>query len=383
MVSNGSKKSLRLSPSEYHRHIVEEIEPVLGWRGGDVKRWQLKLRGKLRQLVGETPAEKCPLNVRPIWRRRHPLGTIEKIVFAAEPYADVPAYVCLPRNVATPYTFMICLQGHTTGMHVSIAVERDDETKPLKVEGDRDFALGCMRRGIAALCIEQRSFGERREQKQAQVSSHGCHDATMQALLLGRTLIGERVFDVDRGIDYLAWRGDADMRSIGVMGNSGGGTVTLFSAALLPRIAFAMPSCYFCTFRESIMSIYHCADNYIPGLLKYAEMADIMGLFAPKPVVIVAGRRDPIFPFGATRRAFRDLRKIYDACGAGNRCHLAVGDGGHRFYAADAWPVMLREIELCRSNASGTTGRKNRRHPVTRARRTAILDCVCSLKRKA
>ena len=166
----------------------------------------------------------------------------------------------------------------------------------------------------------------------------------MHALMLGRTLIGERVYDVDRGIDYLASRGDADMKSIGVMGNSGGGTISLFSAALLPRIAFAMPSCYFCTFRDSIMSIYHCMDNYIPGLLKVAEMSDIMGLFAPKPVVIVAGKKDEIFPIRATRRAFRELRRIYSAVGASERCHLVVGDGGHRFYADEAWPVMLKEI---------------------------------------
>ena len=30
----------------------------------------------------------------------------------------------------------------------------------------------------------------------------------MQALMLGRTLVGERVFDVDRGLDYLESRGD-------------------------------------------------------------------------------------------------------------------------------------------------------------------------------
>ena len=58
-------------------------------------------------------------------------------------------------------------------MHNSIAVQREDETKLLKVEGDRDFGLECMRRGIAALCIEQRSFGERREQKQERVSTQG------------------------------------------------------------------------------------------------------------------------------------------------------------------------------------------------------------------
>jgi dienelactone hydrolase len=166
----------------------------------------------------------------------------------------------------------------------------------------------------------------------------------MQALLLGRTLLAQRVFDVDRGIDYLARRGDADMHRLGVMGNSGGGTTTLFSAALLPRVRLAMPSCYFCTFRDSIMSMYHCVCNYVPGLLRYAEMADIMGLFAPKPLVIVAGERDPIFPIAGVRESFKKLKAIYRAAGAADRCHLVVGPGGHRFYAARAWPQMQREL---------------------------------------
>lgn len=337
--------TLHLSPTENHRHVMSKMVPSLRYDGGEVQKWKGPLRRKVRALLGEMPQTRCPLRVRTLWRREHDLGSIEKITFASEPHADIVAYVCLPKAVPPPYTFAICLQGHSGGMYNSIAVERDDNSKSIAVEADRDYGLQCMSRGIAALCIEQRSFGERREQKQEQVSSNGCHDAAMHALMLGRTLAGERVYDVDRGIDYLATRGDADMRRVGVMGNSGGGTISMFSAAVLPRLAFAMPSCYFCSFRASIMSIYHCADNYIPGILKYAEMSDIMGLFAPKPVVLVAGKDDPIFPIRATRQAFRDLQQIYDASGSKSRCHLVVGSGGHRFYADDAWPVLLRELE--------------------------------------
>jgi len=336
---------LSLSPSECHRRIMLTTKPLLSFRGGDPRKWQQMFRRKLRALIGDMPPKRCPLKPRRIWIRDHELGSIEKIVFTSEPGSEVPCYVCIPRNSAPPHTFFICLQGHSTGMHNSIAVSREDETAPIVVEGDRDFAIGCMKRGIAALCVEQRSFGERRELKLQGGVERGCHDATMHALMLGRTLIGERVYDVDRAIDYLHLRGDADMSCIGVMGNSGGGTVSLFAAALLPRIAAAMPSSYFCTFKNSIMSIYHCMDNYIPGLLKYGEMADVMGLFAPKPVVIVAGEKDDIFPFHGTRRAFTHLKKIYAAFGAEERCHLVVGPEGHRFYADLAWPIMIKELE--------------------------------------
>jgi len=333
------KQELYLSPSVHHRYLMDRTKQKLAYRGGDVKTWQQRLRPKLRELVGEIP--KVPLNVRSLWTQQRRLGTIEKIAFAAEPCSDVLAYVCVPRKAQPPYPWMICLQGHSTGMHNSIGVDREDETRRIRVPGDRDFAIGCMKRGIAAVCIEQRSFGLRREQVQEKTAQHGCHDATMHALMLGRTLIGERVFDVDRGIDYLATRDDADMSRIGVMGNSGGGTISVFSAALLPRISFAMPSCHFCTFRDSIMSIGHCMDNYVPNLLLYAEMADVLGLFAPGPVVVVAGKDDPIFPVAAVRRAFKRLKQIYRAAGAEKNCKLYVGPGGHRFYAKEGWKRML------------------------------------------
>ena len=340
-----AQNEVSYSPSLAHRHAMESMTHSMAYDGGDVSAWRRRLRRRVKSLIGMPAEKRVPLDVRTLWKRSHPLGTIEKIVFTSEPYSDVMAYVCLPATVAPPYSFFVCLQGHSTGAHKSIAVDRDDNSVPVYVEGDRDFGLGCMERGVAALCIEQRSFGERREQHQERVATHGCHDATMHALMLGRTLVGERVFDVDRGLDYLATRDDVDWSRIGVMGNSGGGTVSMFSAAVLPRIRYAMPSCYFCTFRDSIMSIYHCADNYVPGLLRYAEMADVMGLFAPRPVVIVAGEHDNIFPIEATRREFDRLQEIYEAAGAGDRCHLVVGDEGHRFYASQAWPVMLEELE--------------------------------------
>ena len=330
------------SPSIYHHHVLDNLKQSMAYNGDDVKKWQNSLRGKLKELVGWMPENKCPLNVQSIWKRDHKYGSIEKIVFSSEEFVDVPAYLCLPAEKAEKYDFFICLQGHSTGMHNSIAVGLDDETEAIEVPGDRDFGIICMKNNLGALCIEQRSFGERREKVQKMVSEHMCHDAVVHSLMLGRSLIGERVWDVERGIDYLALRNDVNIDRIGLMGNSGGGTITLYAAALLERIAFAMPSCSFCSFKDSIMSIYHCADNYLPGLLQYAEAADIAGLIAPRPLVIVSGAEDEIFPIKAAQKEFDNVKKIYRACGAEDKCQMVTGAGGHRFYADDAWPVMLR-----------------------------------------
>ena len=196
-----------------------------------------------------------------------------------------------------------------------------------------------MSRGIAALCIEQRGFGERRDNEKAGTD---CHDAAMRALMLGRTLLAERIYDVDRGIDYLLSRGDADPERIGVMGNSGGGTTSMFAGAMLPRLTHVMPSCSFSSFKASVMSMHHCTCNFVPGLLRFGESADVLGLIAPRPLVIVSGLADEIFPIAQARAEFKRLQKIYADAGAPENCRHVIGGGGHRFYAADAWPVMLR-----------------------------------------
>jgi dienelactone hydrolase len=345
MKSYKQQTKFNFSPSLYHRYVMKNIRQEMAYQGEDVKTWQRRLRRKLRQLVGPFPQQKTDLNVRHLWKQEHKFGTIEKVVFTSEPFADVPAYVCLPHGASGKSPFMICLQGHTTGMHNSIAVEQKNEKQPLKVPGDRDFAIGCLKRGVGALCLEQRSFGERCERHQQVISPHGCHDAAMRSFHLGSTLIGERVYDVDRAIDYLYTRDDVDTKRIGVMGNSGGGTISIYAAALLRRVCLAVPSCSFCTFAASILSIYHCADNYVPGLYRYADMADVMGLFAPKPVIVVAGLKDGIFPINGVRKAFTHLKRIYKAAGYADRCHLVIGKSGHRFYAKESWPRILTEFK--------------------------------------
>jgi len=350
-MSKSTPSELDLSPSIVHERLMRQT-PALTYAGGDVRAWRRKLRRRVKRRLGwdrfAHGRDRVPLRPRTLWRRDHALGTIEKIAFTSEPGSDVVGYWCMPHEPLEPATTFICLQGHSTGMHNSIAVSAEDEVTPIEVEGDRDFGLGAMRRGIAALCIEQRAFGQRaeRQQKIQNPGSHcTCYEATMHALKLGRTMIGERVYDVDRAIDYLARRGDVNMKRLGVMGNSGGGTISLFGAAVLRRVRFAMPSCYFCTFADSIMRIHHCLDNYVPGLLLDAEMYDVAGLIAPRPAVMVSGETDDIFPIAAARRAFGRLKAIYRAAGAGDRCRHVVGPEGHRFYAKPGWDAMLKLLE--------------------------------------
>lgn len=333
---------MHLSPYLAHRDLLGKTFAQMSQRSQPVIAWQSEVRVKLVELLQMPQLDAPDPNARSIWKRDTEYGTIEKIVFAVEPTLDAVAYWCVPHNATRPLATYICLQGHTTGMHHSISVALDDESQPIEVVKDRDFAIGCMKRGMAALCLEQRSFGYRRE---AQFSGppttpHTCGVNQSTALLLGRTLIGERVWDVDRAIDYLWQRGDVDMDRLGIMGNSGGGTTSIYATAVLDRIKRSIVSCAFARFADSILAMPHCVCNVVPGIVKWLDMGDIAGLAAPKPMVIVSGVDDTIFPIASSRQEFARAQTIYHAAGAGDRIKFVQGPEGHRFYADLAWSAM-------------------------------------------
>ena len=150
-------------------------------------------------------------------------------------------------------------------------------------------------------------------------------------------MIKWRVNDAMAAIDYLETREDVDLNRIAVMGLSGGGTTSFFTSALDERIKLAIISGYFCTFKDSIFNINHCIDNYIPGILKYAEMYDIAGLIAPRGLFVESATNDPIFPVDATKYAINKAKNIYESFDAGDSFSYEIFEGQHEFSGKGAF----------------------------------------------
>ncbi len=193
-------------------------------------------------------------------------------------------------------------------LSASMNTERDRDRRS---GYEYDFALQAVDHGLAAVAIEPMAFGCRRDAltKVKGPAAYACQPVAGSALLLGETMIGWRVYDVMRTIDWIESRSELDAKRVGCVGISGGGTCALFSAALEPRIRAALVSGYLNTFRASIMSMSHCMDNYVPGILNWAEMYDVAGLIAPRPLFSEGGDHDPIFPPPATRESFARVKK--------------------------------------------------------------------------
>jgi hypothetical protein len=86
----------------------------------------------------------------------------------------------------TPRPIMICLQGTNTGAHLSWGDVRFPDDIDKKQRG-YDVAVQAAKRGYLAVAIEQSCFGERSERQIVPRSAAPCIDATLHAMLLGRS----------------------------------------------------------------------------------------------------------------------------------------------------------------------------------------------------
>ncbi len=317
---------------------VKKTEPLNRYKGDiPFAEWQEKTRAHLAQLLGlPIESEKKAPTVEYTEDR----GDFTEIRFITETEENyfVPAHLWIPKNVPAPMPLIVCLQGHSTGMHISMGRPKHPGDEKTISGGDRDFAVRAIKEGYAALVIEQRCFGECGGNP-----NPDCAYESHVAMLMGRTLVGERVHDVDRVLDSALTLGDFDENSLAVMGNSGGGTTSFYVGCMLTRFSTVMPSCAVCTYEDSIVPIHHCACNYIPGIRKYYEMGTLAGLIAPRRLIIVAGQGDNIFPINGVKKTMEEAGELFAAAGCPDNISLVVGPEGHRFYADLGWAELKKE----------------------------------------
>lgn len=315
-----------------------------GQDGAEFDAWQRTVRDELADTLGFPEiraAGRCELDPRRIETEAKDGYERQKWTVRTEPGFRVPFYLLLPDDRQSPAPVVFAIHGHTDiGKELAVGEPSTEEHRSQIADERRDMAVQAVRRGYAVLAPDMRGFGELREND----ARSACREMQLHAQLFGRSLAGERAWDVRRLVEFVEQRSDLDIDRMAITGHSGGGAVTLYAAALEERFSVVAPNAYFCTFEDSIIEHDHCECNYVPGIRRLGEMSDIAGLVAPRPLLIATGRDDPIFPVDGTRRAFEKLREIYRAVGAEDECELYVGDGGHRFYEDGVWPYVEEHL---------------------------------------
>ena len=313
----------------------------------EAEAWQRQLHAKVVELVGGFPDSRPALRPQTLEVREFPNYKREKFIFESRPGVGVLGYLLTPSTSTAPHPAVICVPGHGRGVDDIVGIDEHGRDRTDKPPYQRDFAIQVAERGLAAVAIEPMAFGCRRDARTAAkgLGSTACQPSAGSALLLGETMIGWRVYDVMRTIDWIQTRPELDAKSVGCMGISGGGTCTLFSAALDPRIKAAFVSGYLNTFRSSIMSLSHCIDNYVPGILNWAEQYDVAGLIAPRPLFSEGGDHDPIFPVEATRESYQRVKKVYEVFGVPDNVQQEIFSGVHEFHGVRGLPFLVDALK--------------------------------------
>ncbi len=316
--------------SDLLRHFMKQkatLAPKLAWQATTAEEhqvWRERFARRLRGLVGRRPS-KVPLQVDWVAKSETEAFTRHKLYVQSEENYWVPAYLFVPKGLCGSAPAMVCLHGHS-GVYPYIR-EGDERVLAKSRELELDFAPYFAEQGYVTIAPIQRGWNE--TSVSVDQNESGCQRMVLNSFLSGMTPIGLRCWDASRLVDFLRTLEIVDPLRIGVAGLSGGGMVALFWTALERRIRLAMVAGYYCTFADSIYSIYHCLCNCVPHMLEWGEMRDIAALIAPRPLLIISGKSDPIFPIKATRQAYSELKEVYDLLDAGRNLEKDFFDGPH------------------------------------------------------
>ncbi len=296
----------------------------------DWERQRPILRRQLAFMLGLDPLpERMPLAPRLVGTLEHPGYRVEKLVFQFLPGLQIAGNFYLPKGVPRPVPCILYLCGHRTH-------PRGAKTQY------QDRFLWYPAHGFACLVLDSLNCGE----------VPGWHHGTQNQnrwdwLSLGYTPAGVEVWNAMRALDYLESRPEVDGQQIGATGISGGGIMTTLLAALDERIRAAAPSCSaYAVGDQAVRSLIdrQCDCTFYPNFHQM-DFPAVAALVAPRPLLITAGRKDPIFPPSGSREVCRKAKRIFDLCGAGDHVRSVESNEGH----TDP-PLFLRESRqwMCR-----------------------------------
>ncbi|MBX9625413.1 MAG: acetylxylan esterase [Gemmataceae bacterium] len=273
-----------------------------------------ELRGQLVAAWGGFPAEKCPLDPQHHGELKRDGYRVEKITFQTRPGVRMTANAYVPDKPGRlPAILMV--HGHWRGAKQDPVVQ--------------SRCIGAARLGFFVLCVDAFGAGERGVGT-ALGEYHG--EMTAATLLpVGLPLSGLQVYENMRAVDYLLTRSEVDGERIGITGASGGGNQTMYAGAMDDRLKAVVPVCSVGNY-QAYLGAACCLCEVVPGALKFTEEGDVLGLVAPRALMVVSATRDAFqFSVGEAKKSVAAATPIFKLLGKPESIRHAVFDSPHDY----------------------------------------------------
>jgi hypothetical protein len=262
--------------------------------------WQKELRRRLYGLLklDDLIKAKIPLASKVLLSEERPEYVFREVELNSTQGRRIKAIVTLPRSGTPPYPAVVCIHGHGGSRYVVY-----DKSNVYK-----GFAAALAESGYVTIATD--------------VGQHEVYET-------GRTLMGERLWDVRRCVDYLESMPEVDKTVIGCAGLSLGGEMAMWLAAMDEGVAACVSSGFLTVMDQ--MEHDHCMCWKFEGLREFVDFADIYSLVAPRPLQCQNGLAEPptMFVVPLARQALKEIRLIYSNMGKPDNVSLAVHRGEH------------------------------------------------------
>ena len=283
---------------------------------------QRDMREKVIASFGGFPL-RTPLNAKVMGRVERDGYAVEKILFESEPDHHVTAHLFLPdaRKWPGKRPGIVVPCGHALNGKASCGYQRG--------------ALQAAQRGMAALVYDPIDQGERAQCRAFTnlMNCAGHNNVGRRAELLGWNTVRFRLWDGIRALDVLAERPEVDASRLGVMGHSGGGTMTSWIMAFDDRIRCAAPSGFLSTMRSVLEDCGpQDAEQFTFGELAigFNHLGHIL-LRAPSPVLHCASHGD-FFPLLGVMETSERAKAAYATLGRPEAYRLSDTLGPHHWH---------------------------------------------------
>ncbi len=336
----------------YYINLEQDTTPCLHFQSRtkkDFERWRRELKAKLLELLGEFP-EKVPLEPDKLGEEDCGDFVREKYTIATEKHLRMPIYLLKPKETCQDKKLpgILCCHGHGPFGKDSVAgVTFDQPEREENIRGHNyNYGEQMAGRGYVTICPDFRPFGERVAYSDPFPGRDKCNMYFIKGLLLGQVLLARNMHDGMCALDFLCQQPEVDPERIGCMGLSFGGTMTTYISALDERVKAADIICYLTTTRHyAVETANFCGSQFVPYLYKYADVADIAGLIAPRPLLVESGINDTCFQFEFTKQAHKHLKNIYDAAGVSPNLEFDIFMGEHSFAGNKAFSFFDKHLK--------------------------------------
>jgi len=329
-------KRRNFSPTEYWNRLAEEHVPELAFSGktrADYKKWEKTARIKYEELLGRFP-ESVPLNAETESSFIDGGLVRQRVVFDVDPYISIPCQVLFREKMKPDgkNAAIICCHGHGPGKDAVAGIRSGPEVNQFIDNHNFDFGIQMAKEGFFAICPELRGFGERLDKPAPFPGRDPCNVDYIKGTMLGYYPLTLNLWDIMKCVDYLETRPEVDRNRIGMMGISGGGTMTTFTAAYEKRIkaadiiGYVNPFQEFCYKRSNI-----CGMQILPDLYRWFDTDEIAGLIAPRPLLVEMGMYDNCFYIHDMLKGYEGVKEIYAAAGAADLIDSDVFPGPHAY----------------------------------------------------